>query len=842
MSDNFSSVWDVEHARLRARHPHLEAHKEDAAQPEMLKSGLCLSGGGIRSAAFSLGIVQALQALKAFPNFDYLSTVSGGGYLGGALLAGLYRTNGAYSLDSSQINREMAPADIADNAEVLKIRDRSRYLMPNGVFDLVVSLAIILRGLAVNAVIVAAFVFGASALTLFMYPTQSTLSHSWIYNFVDFNRWTKPAWFPALFDGTVPLTKIAVVAFLFWLVIWAVWRSIIASVPGRFEQLQDPASPIARATAKTAVVLAALFVVELQVPILRYLSVRPSLDWKSFATIAAPLTAGTGLFAFLWKRLELLIQAAEKDKSRKAGIGRFINYALLIALGAALPLLIYASYLALTLYGLNHINEARDVATLTPSFAISAFLVILIFVPVGIMIAIVLWSVAVGPLGLTLLSRQSNDSAVKSRRKKAAWLILGVWLFMFALGALCAHAIVAPLTFWYTAFFYLGVCTTLTAVSALFAENANSLHRLYRDRLAEAFEISGIDRGPITFSQLAALDVHGLPRRPYPIINAAVNMQGSKRLGRRRKADFFTFTPDYIGSEATGYLPTATYSKAEPDLDLATAIAISGAAVSSAMGQVGRALFTPTFSLLNLRLGYWVRNPRCVKTDEELSRARLQDWRFSYLAHEITGRLNEEMGRVLLSDGGHIDNLGLYQLLKRRCDFIIVSDAEADPTMNFSALITVERYARIDLGVRLELPFQAIAEQAVARKTAMQNGLGTSFRGKAWQHAAIGTVKYPPVVRGDGHQDLPEKTGVILYIKACLTGDERSYVLDYERRFPSFPHEPTGDQFFSEEQFEAYRALGFHACETALEHSDESVRWASLLNALREHLEVVDAD
>ncbi len=54
-----------------------------------------------------------------------------------------------------------------------------------------------------------------------------------------------------------------------------------------------------------------------------------------------------------------------------------------------------------------------------------------------------------------------------------------------------------------------------------------------------------------------------------------------------------------------------------------------------------------------------------------------------------------------------------------------------------------------------------------------------------------------------------------------MTGDEPDYVLDYERRYPSFPHETTGDQFFSEEQMEAYRALGFHAVERALTTTDD---------------------
>ncbi|WP_246658396.1 patatin-like phospholipase family protein [Rhizobium sp. FKY42] len=837
-SDSFASVWDLEHERIRDRSPRREAFDNLAAETEIKKAGLCLSGGGIRSAAVSLGVVQALQALKAFPQLDFLSTVSGGGYLGGAVIAGLYRTNGTYSLDSSQAGGAMAPADIADNEEVLRIRDRSRYLMPNGPLDLVVSFAIILRGLAVNAVIVAACVFAGAALTLFLYPTEDLLAHSWLFNIAAANQWKASGWF--VFDGTLPLTTIALACFVLWLVVWAAWRSIISSIPGKYAELQDPASQTAKKSAIACIALAALFLFELQVPILRLALQFRDLSWKGFLSVVAPLTAGTGAFALLWKRLELLIQAAAKENSGKAVVSRILNSALLVALGLALPLLIYAFYLAVTVFGIQRNEAPGQLAEVLPTLGITNLMVALVLVPVAIIIAIVLWSRIVGPLGLTLLNRHEViDMPTKRKRRLMLWVIAAVWTFLFFLGAILANVIGPSLNLWGVAMLYLGICATLTLIAGLFTENANSLHRLYRDRLAEAFRISD-DGKPITFTDLASADDRGLSRRPYPIINAAVNMQGSQRLGRRRKADFFTFTPDYIGSEATGYLPTNIYRDAEPDIDLATAIAISGAAVSSAMGQVGKALFAPTLSLLNLRLGYWVRNPNRVKTREDLHRARLEDWRFSYLPAEIFGRLSEKHGKVLLSDGGHIDNLGLYQLLKRRCDFIIVSDAEADPTMNFSSLISVERYARIDLGVRLELPFEAIAGAALIRAQDKASSKTQSAGAPDWQHAAIGTIKYPEVLRAGGER-LPEKTGVLLYIKACVTGDERSYVLDYERRFPRFPHESTGDQFFTEEQFEAYRALGFHATQSALEQTDGTQRWVSLLTDLRRHLKVIQS-
>lgn len=83
-------------------------------------------------------------------------------------------------------------------------------------------------------------------------------------------------------------------------------------------------------------------------------------------------------------------------------------------------------------------------------------------------------------------------------------------------------------------------------------------------------------------------------------------------------------------------------------------------------------------------------------------------------------------------------------------------------------------------------------------------------------HCALGTIYYPRKA-GD---DEKTSTGLLLYIKSSFTGDENDYVVDYKRRNPRFPHESTADQLFSEEQFEAYRALGFHALDAAFNHID----------------------
>src|SRR6185312_11436851 len=92
-----------------------------------------------------------------------------------------------------------------------------------------------------------------------------------------------------------------------------------------------------------------------------------------------------------------------------------------------------------------------------------------------------------------------------------------------------------------------------------------------------------------------------------------------------------------------------------------------------------------------------------------------------YLLDEMFGRLDEEHALVYLTDGGHIENLGLYQLLRRRCRLIVVVDAEADPAFGFPSLVRLERYARIDLGIRIKLPWQAIADGSTAVDAAIAN-------------------------------------------------------------------------------------------------------------------------
>ena len=141
-------------------------------------------------------------------------------------------------------------------------------------------------------------------------------------------------------------------------------------------------------------------------------------------------------------------------------------------------------------------------------------------------------------------------------------------------------------------------------------------------------------------------------------------------------------------------------------------------------------------------------------------------------------------------------------MLKRRCKIIIAIDAEADRDLNFSSLITLQRYARIDLGTRIKLPRSAIASRSKDAQKA-------DGKAECGPHCAIGKIEYTKVDHG-----------ILVYVKSSVTGDENDYIKDYNRRFRDYPHETTGDQFFSEEQFEVYRSLGFHAVDEMLSGND----------------------
>jgi hypothetical protein len=172
------------------------------------------------------------------------------------------------------------------------------------------------------------------------------------------------------------------------------------------------------------------------------------------------------------------------------------------------------------------------------------------------------------------------------------------------------------------------------------------------------------------------------------------------------------------------------------------------------------------------------------------------------LLREMLSRLDERHCWVNLSDGGHIENLATIELLHRRCKYIIIGDGEADPNLHFAGLATLMRSARLDLQIKIEIDLDAIRLR--------KNGKSDNEAGISGSHWTVGKITYPTT---NGKAEI----GYLLYLKSSFTGDEDETIREYRHRNPTFPHQTTADQFFDEGQFEAYRALGQHIAEMALD-------------------------
>lgn len=319
------------------------------------------------------------------------------------------------------------------------------------------------------------------------------------------------------------------------------------------------------------------------------------------------------------------------------------------------------------------------------------------------------------------------------------------------------------------------VLLTLAAWAWLHIDlNAAGLHHYYRQRLARTFLKDHEDL------QLANLDSTGTADAPYHLLNTALNVPDSDHEELRgRRSDLFVLSRHWCGSAVTGWQPT---TRLRPPLTLATAMAVSAAAASPHMGALTRRRLAMPMSLLGWRLGHWLRWPGNAPGWME----NLLPPALDCLLREMTGwRMDEHQRWLNLSDGGHIENLGLYELLRRRCRYIIAIDAECDPKHHFGGLLNLVRMAAIDLGVHIEPDLTNLRLD--------QQGLTST-------HFVMASINYPgePVA------------GLLLYVKSSMTGDESEYLRQYRHEHPTFPHESTAQQLFSEQQFEAYRALGEH--------------------------------
>lgn len=337
--------------------------------------------------------------------------------------------------------------------------------------------------------------------------------------------------------------------------------------------------------------------------------------------------------------------------------------------------------------------------------------------------------------------------------------------------------------------------------------NEFSLQSFYRSRLVRCYLGASRQEGrmPQKFTQfddaddlpVAALGGAGFSG-PLHLINCTVNLGGSSDLSlHTRHGASFTVTPYSIGSACPidgngiiGFRPHDYYR--DGGMTLGEALATSGAAASPNQGFHTSPAAAFMMTMFNARLGRWCPNPRYTTSFAA-------PW-FSlrYLVHELFGTANERSTYLMVSDGGHFENLGVYELVRRRCKLIVSVDAECDAGMRFGALGTLIRLCQVDFKTRIEIDVD---------KLKLSPGSGMSQAS-----VAVGRIFYPACEDGT-----PAEEGLLVYVKASLTKALRdASVLQYHATHPAFPHESTGDQFYGEDQFESYRRLGRHLVKHGL--------------------------
>ncbi len=361
--------------------------------------------------------------------------------------------------------------------------------------------------------------------------------------------------------------------------------------------------------------------------------------------------------------------------------------------------------------------------------------------------------------------------------------------------------------------------------------NILSPSQIYRFRLEEAFRWFGkksrklCDIGPDCGEK-------GWGPAPYPLINTTLNLSGaaqpepsktkSGNFGKSpdklpysgfKTCDYFLLSPFYCGSKLTGFLPTANSEYRL--MSLSTAVTISGAALNPEMGYRSNKITAFFMTLLNLRLGYWALNPylfkRCWNIGEQIAYCLskcLKNMGIKYFwptywpvynIYELLNKSNIYRWRVNLSDGGHIENLAVFELLRRKLPLIVGVDAGADPDYTFSDLKNLVARARNELGI--EIKFRQDPETIIRPRATS----GFSQR----QFCIADLYDLPRIKNG-----CKKHIGIFVYVKASITAQEikdpqrkqKSYT--YRLYHPKFPHEPTSDQFFDDAQWEAYFETG----------------------------------
>jgi hypothetical protein len=925
-----NGIWAGVRRAFRPQHsPRRDGSK---AQSELFRGlnsddrwALCLSGGGIRSAAFALGILQCfaastgkarsrgvngeVQALEGseplLMQFDYLSTVSGGGYIGSWLSAWLLReSDGAHVVNC--LGRLDARSTTVE--PIASLRTNTNYLAPRtGVMspDAWAAIAVIVRNLLLNWLVI---------IPGFCLAILLTKWFAWFWYCVTAGEALTSA-------ATIAIGGAGLAALLFSLSFTNANRPTrgLANFGQSAFCLFDLA-PFLLGAIALAIALTSSFA---EAWLGGWLRDDQSAFHGTFAAGGAALYLLSWLAARLWSGYG---PPAEEPKFERKPIWRVLDasawtlagvaFGLVIALGTRLvlewPIVSENNYVQLArfLVPVPWVIFSRLVADLTfvglanavprsdgdrewlaraaglYSTAFVAWLAVTGLVLLGSQFVFAQisswWKITGGATGIlsTILGIVLGTSyttgaierigqAARSRFSLDTLATIAAYVFIAALWVALSSLLdwlIFGVTFAKSPLFVgsavfnqlqpAGMArfpqnpATIMSIAAAalfvpwlllcFLVNVNrfSLHALYRNRLVHTFlGASNLGNDRDTESQFTHFDESDNPRmwrlwadlqpaledfpakkarlepkapagpkwRPFHVINITVNLARPGNLAwQQRKAASFTVSPLHAGcggdalTSGGAFRLSREYGGREGGISLGTAFAISGAAVSPNMGYHTSPGVALLMTLFNVRLGWWLGNPAI---DNDLGvRGSGPAWAPCPLMREALGLTNEHSPYIYLSDGGHFENLGLYEMIRRRCRLIVVSDAGEDLNFKFEDLGNAIRKIWIDLGV--EICFDGL-EGLVKRPDPL---LPSDVPPRYW---AVADVRYRKA-DGDGED------GRILYIKSGIYGSEPIDVLSYALDHPTYPHESTSDQFFSESQFESYRALGFEIASQAI--------------------------
>lgn len=865
------------------------------------QAALCLSGGGIRSAAFALGILQGLARRNVLRDLDYLSTVSGGGYMGCWLMAWIARCQGGIkAVERALSRRGTTPLPLR------WIRANTAFLTPRrGVLsaDLWAAIATVLRNMLLNwlvliplgmaLVMAPLLVEGALRLAAEGGPHKGSL-------------WAGSIGLLGLFDGTeachlpgLPGNRrelFDIPATLFLLL--ALW-SALASRPslGRLPRITEPGFrrwvilPLGIAAFGFSLAMAAWFDPKCE-PGLPYLvfwivpggllyllawllalfqaRVKPgeSRAPEAFAIVVEGVVVGAMVWAgdwlahhFLghlprealirplvtfwppWLLLSFvtgqiiyaaLVSALASGEQDNEWLNRASGWYLLMGLiwlavfvpalygwelGASLALKLGLGTGSIALLGASSpLTKATTALSVAREKLPFSQLVNLLSVA-----TILVFAVLLSRLGQQLLILTAPcGSLIESTPATGSLFASMGWQLDFAEGVInpceTLHLgrpyILGPFAQLLLAALWIVGLVAFSLLAGKFVKvNTFSLHGLYRNRLVRCFlgasraeekeqTLSRPDADAFDgFSATDNMPLHALQQvdGPLLVVNMALNLSASADHPewQERKATAFVATPLHVGGSLVGY--AKANQGEERSLTLGSAMAISGAAASPNWGYHSSRPTALLLTLFNLRLGWWLANPK------KPGRWHRHGPGWSHLLAEAMMETNERDRYLYLSDGGHFDNLGLYEMLRRRCHTIIVSDATADPEYSLEDLGRSLRLAKIDFDIDVifepPMPFKGRGSKP-----------GAPIEPAVY--CSIGRIRYP---------ECDKPNGLLIYIKPMLGNDVPADILAYSAGNARFPHDTTANQWFTESQFESYRALGTHALRVITDTPDDTV-------------------